>query len=243
MHTRLFLLVAVLVVAGCGVNQPTVNPAATLPNIDEIFEKQSKSLEDSLVLETELRDLFNQALPASTAPYVYPMQQYRELRTKKVFGQYIAPDSGDRFTGYHTGDDVEVTDVATAVPFFVLVDATMVRKEIVPGYGGVVILEFIDGNQTYHALYGHVDLATVIGVVDDAVAGGSLLGYLGDDASVATDGERKHLHFGIYAYTGTELFAGYTATDHDLDWWVNPSDFFREREASEPAVVIIDATP
>jgi hypothetical protein len=70
--------------------------------------------------------------------------------------------------------------------------------------------------------------------VDDTITAGQQLGYLGDDASAETDGERKHLHFAIYPSTGTVLYAGYISSDADLQQWVNPSDFLRDAEAIEP---------
>ena len=66
----------------------------------------------------------------------------------------------------------------------------------------------------------------------DAVAGGTQLGVLGDDQSEQTDGERKHLHFGLYPYTSTELYAGYVANDADLVNWVNPADWLRTHGAT-----------
>lgn len=230
---KIILGLAVMVLfTGCSRNNnlvvPTVDPTV-------IFQKQLQALDTSLSLESELRNLFTNAdsvVPAST--YTYPMQQYTTLRTKLVFGQYVSPNSGDRFSGYHTGDDIEVTDVTTEVPFFALTSATVLRKETVSGYGGVLILEFTEGATTYQAFYGHVDLNSITAVVGDTVQAGDQLGVLGDDASSETDGERKHLHFAIYPSSGTVLYAGYISSDADLQQWLNPSDFLRTAKAVEP---------
>ncbi|EKD79616.1 MAG: hypothetical protein ACD_41C00025G0007, partial [uncultured bacterium] len=193
-----------------------------------VFSAQVDELGATLELQEQLGTIFDSAVPNT---FTYPMASYTTARTKKVFGQYIAPDSGDRFSGYHTGDDVEVTDVMVVVPVYALTTATVMQKQTVSGYGGVVILEFVDANVTYHALYGHLNLDSVTAVVGDTVTGGTQLGVLGDDASAQTDGERKHLHFGLYPFTGTELYAGYVVDDADLVNWVNPADWLRSHNA------------
>lgn len=224
-----------LFVSGCQFGQnvqiPTTDPI-------DVFEEQIQGLEATFTLENELRNII-QTDSVSTQTYIYPMQNYSTSKTKKIFGQYIDPNAGDRFSGYHTGDDIEVTDISVEVPFFALTDATVVRKDTISGYGGVLILEFVDDDAvTYQALYGHVDLSSISAKVGDAVSAGQRLGMLGDDQSAETDGERKHLHFGIYPATGLVLYAGYTATDADLQQWVNPSDFLRTVGAIEPTDII-----
>lgn len=171
--------------------------------------------------------------------YTYPVQNYLTQRTLKTYGQFIAPDSGDRFSGYHTGDDVEVDDVSVEVPVNALIASTVVRKQYVSGYGGVVVLEFEDNNIVYHALYGHLDLDSVTAVVGDTIPGGEEFGVLGDHESTETDGERKHLHFGIYQFSGTERFAGYVEQESDLVLWENPVDFFQERDVAIPEDTVL----
>lgn len=237
MRSRFFITLAgslaILALSGCSYFGLNHQPIFTNYNPADILQRQSASLDGSLQLETDLRNLFDQKV-VTTGDYTYPIAEYTIQRTQKIFGQYIAPDSGDRFTGYHTGDDIEVPDKTVEISVYVLTDASMVRKETVAGYGGVVILEFIDQGQTYHALYGHLDIASVTAAVGDTVHRGAVLGNLGDDASAETDGERKHLHFGLYPYTGTELFTGYVDNDADLALWVNPADWLRQHGAVAP---------
>lgn len=222
------LIIALGLVTGCASVSP--NLATTSPQQD--FQEQVAALGGHLELESDLRSLFD-GVSAVATTYVYPIDSYTTNRTVKVFGQYIAPDSGDRFSGYHTGDDVEVTDLAAVVPVYAITNATVVQKQTVSSYGGVVVLEFVDAGITYHALYGHLNIDSVIVVVGDSVVGGTQLGVLGDDQSDQTDGERKHLHFGIYPYSGTELYAGYVENDADLTNWVNPADWLRNHQAVE----------
>ncbi|EKD76330.1 MAG: metalloendopeptidase-like protein membrane protein [uncultured bacterium] len=226
-------LAFVLFITGCSLfKQPIIPTADPL----DVFQGQVQQFDASLSLENDLQNLFANKNSAPVGTYVYPMPDYSTLRTKKMFGQYVASDSGDSFSGYHTGDDIEVTDVTAEVPFFSLADATVLKKEIVSGYGGVIILEFVDGLTVYHALYGHVDLNSITMVVGDKVTAGEQLGMLGDDGSSEADGERKHLHFAIYPFVGTVLYAGYTDSDVDLNQWVNPADFLRAAKATQPAV-------
>lgn len=231
MSSKLSLLgVLLLTVTGCTV-WSTSSPTNTVVS-DPIatFNAQVNELGANLELQTELNTLFDTTVASG---FFYPMEQYSTTRTRKVFGQYIAPDSGDRFSGYHTGDDVEVTDVSATVPVVALTTATVVQKQTVSGYGGVVILEFTDSGTTYHALYGHLNLDSVSVPVGDTITAGAQLGVLGDDASAQTDGERKHLHFGLYPFTGTELYAGYVANDIDLVNWVNPADWLRDHVVAD----------
>lgn len=222
------LTIALALVTGCASVSP--NLVTTSPQQD--FQEQVAALGSHLELESDLRSLFD-GVSAVATTYVYPIDSYTTNRTVKVFGQYIAPDSADRFAGYHTGDDVEVTDLAAVVPVYALTTAIIIQKQTVSGYGGVVILEFVDAGTTYHALYGHLNIDSVSAVVGDNVTGGTELGVLGDDRSDQTDGERKHLHFGIYPYNGTELYAGYVDDDADLANWLNPADFLRNHQAVE----------
>lgn len=231
------LVLATLMVSGCawpniGFQKPEPivvnNPVTT-------FKQQAEDLGNTIELESQLNDLFAEQTALTAENFTYPIADYKTARTKKTFGLYIAPGSGDRFSGYHTGDDVEVADITVEVPVYVLTDATITQKQTVSGYGGVVIVEFTANNQIYHALYGHLDLTSVTASVGDELKQGDQIGLLGADKSTETDGERKHLHFGIYPYTGTELYAGYVQDDADLENWVNPADFLRERNANDAA--------
>lgn len=237
MRFRHFSLILLgLSLAGCSWSlqrQPTITNTNNRSNVVEEFEAQTEALGNNLDLENQIASLFS-AQPVTGQDITYPIANYTTARTKKTFGQYIPADGSDRFSGYHTGDDIEVTDITVEVPVYVVHTAQIVNKQTVSGYGGVVVLEFTYNNIVYHALYGHLDLNSVTAKVGDTVAGGTQLGNLGDDRSDETDGERKHLHFGLYPYTGVELYAGYVTDDTDLVSWVNPSDFLRSAGAVAP---------
>lgn len=222
----IFIIIVTVLMTGCLQSQQT-NVALSLQNPAELLREQSDKFEGSLQLESELRTLFDDEIVTAAGHYVYPIAEYTTLRTK-VFGQYQTPGNDELTSGYHTGDDIAASDSATAMPIYALTDAKVVRRETVPGYGGVVILEFADGIKTHHALYGYVDLATVTSTAGQTVTAGSLLGYVAEN-------ETKHLFFSIYPYTGTELFAENVDQNIDLELWVNPADFLREHEALELA--------
>ena len=197
------------------------------------FEANTEALGDTIALDNELRDVFNNTNSGSnlTGLYVYPMAGYTTHKTLKTFGQFIPESAGDRFKGYHTGDDIEVSDIAIEVPVYAITNAVVVNKQQVSGYGGMLILGFTDNGVTYHMLYGHLNLASVNAKIGEQVLAGQQLGVLGEDRSTETDGERKHLHFGLFPFNGTELIAGYVQDDAQLSNWVDPSTFLRDRQA------------
>lgn len=207
-------------------------------NTTDAFEDSLNLIGDDLQAESDVREvageLTNQITASITSTLVYPTKTYLTHRTVKTFGQYIAPDSGDRFSGYHTGDDVEVDTLDETVAVYAVAAGKIIRRQTVPGYGGVVILEFTFEDVSYHALYGHIDLNSVGMAIGETVTAGQQIGVLGDDQSTATDGERKHLHFGLYPYTGTEQFAGYVDLELELEKWQNPADFLSGRNATLP---------
>ncbi len=152
---------------------------------------------------------------------VLPVEGYFERATYKVFGEYYS----DRFVGWHSGDDVEFVDTVEEVPVVAIADGTVTRVGTVGGYGGFMsILHTVDGREI-HAIYGHIDLSSTSLSVGDAVTRGQFLANLGEGYSSETDGERKHLHFGLYE--GSDLRVnGYESSEAGLSKWINPSEFF-----------------
>ena len=166
------------------------------------------------------------------APLTLPVANYREGRTLKVFGQEVH----DRFNGFHAGDDIEVEDTSTVVSVVAIADGTVVLSRRVSGYGGVLVIRHTLGNgpdaETVSALYGHLDLAGAP-AVGERVRRGQQVATLGDHESAQTDGERKHLHFQLWADPGIQL-AGYTATRAGLLAYLNPTTFFQTHGIAVP---------
>lgn len=159
---------------------------------------------------------------------VEPVAQFTQRITKKPFGIHITPATSpvqpERFSGFHTGVDVEYDDVADDIPVKAIADGIIVASQTVPGYGGVVAIQYELNNEQVIGLYGHLDNDTR-SLAGTEVTSGQTVGFLGEDQSLDTDGERKHLHFGIFKGM-TVSYKGYVDTEAELDNWYNPLKFY-----------------
>ena len=160
---------------------------------------------------------------------VEPIDEFKERITKKPFGIFITPDNSpvqpERFAGYHTGVDVEYDDTESEVPVFAIAYGIVVRSAIIDGYGGVTIILNKVGDQNIHAIYGHLDPDSML-EVDAEVTAGQQIGILGEGYTTETDGERKHLHFGMMR-TGLVSVSGYVGNEQELEGWHDPMEFFK----------------
>ncbi|MDO8558020.1 MAG: M23 family metallopeptidase [bacterium] len=162
--------------------------------------------------------------------------------TKKPFGAFITPENSpvtpEKFTGYHTGVDLEISETISAtasISVLAIADGVVVRSGKAQGYGGVVAVRHNIhsagagqvGDDSYLAVYGHLNPKTLI-KLGTHVKAGQAIGVLGKGFTIETDGERRHLHFGLY--TGQEVnIAGYVLQESELQNWVDPVKFFAER--------------
>ncbi|OHD39155.1 MAG: hypothetical protein A2015_00580 [Spirochaetes bacterium GWF1_31_7] len=158
-----------------------------------------------------------------------PVAEFKERSNLKVFGQYVSPAvspvNPERFTGYHTGVDVEYDDISAEVPVYAVFDGDVIYSGYVSGYGGVCVLHISSGGMNYHVLYGHLRPASLPDV-GDKILQGDKIGVLGKSYSVETDGERKHLHFSIL-YAGRINLKGYVQTKKELSRWIDPFLFYK----------------
>ena len=157
----------------------------------------------------------------------FPVDGYQNSRTKKVYGQFIK----DRFSGYHTGDDVEVVANNDQVQAKAIASGKIVYKRWTSGYGGLLAIRHQIGDTELLALYGHLRLSSINKQINDQVTAGELLGVLGSPNSYDTDYERKHLHFALYKLSDINV-SGYVSNTDKLVNWVNPTDFFSEQGLS-----------
>lgn len=168
----------------------------------------------------------NQPTPLSTI--VVPIAEFKERITKKTFGMYITPATSpvqpERFSGYHTGVDVEYGDVNADVPIYAVADGTVVKAQWVSGYGGLLVLQTTIKDQALYILYGHLRQSS-LPAQGSKVTQGQQVGVLGTANSHETDGERKHLHFAVYAGNNLDI-RGYVPNKSDLSAWRNPLDFY-----------------
>ncbi|MFZ2187142.1 MAG: M23 family metallopeptidase [Candidatus Moraniibacteriota bacterium] len=166
----------------------------------------------------------------STPELVPPLDRAKERVTKKPFGIFIDPQTSpvqpERFRGYHTGTDFETfpDESASDVAVHAACAGTLGMKQHVSGYGGILVERCVLDGKSVSIVYGHIALGSVTAQVGDALEQGSLLGVLGAARSADTDGERKHLHFGIFK-GGVADIRGYVASQQELKQWSDPCLF------------------
>lgn len=162
--------------------------------------------------------------PVQTPGLVAPVEGFRERITKKPFGIYITPQTSptqpERFSGYHTGVDVEYDSDLGDVSVRAVADGTVVLARTVSGYGGVVAIQHVIAGQRAMGVYGHLRPSS-LPRVGTAVAAGQRIGVLGSGGTAETDGERRHLHFGLVKGAVADL-RGYVAKESELAGWLNP---------------------
>lgn len=162
-----------------------------------------------------------------TASVVIPIVDFFNRITKKPFGIYITPKTSpvqpEKFTGYHTGADAEATadEKDIDIPIYAVTDGTLVFAGHVNGYGGVILIRHKVGTETVTALYGHLRISSFTKKNGASVKRGDKIAVLGTGFSSETDGERKHLHFGIIKGS-TINYKGYVSTKSALSAWEDP---------------------
>ncbi len=161
---------------------------------------------------------------------IYPIDNFEKGGTLKPFGIYItqktSPVQPERFSGYHTGVDVEMPEELQDkdVPVYAIAEGVVKLARTASGYGGVMAVQYEIDQQPYIAVYGHIDLKSVSVSVGDTVSAGQQLAILGEGFSVETDGERKHLHFAMKPGTTVDL-KGYVDSESSLKDWIDPMEF------------------
>ena len=172
------------------------------------------------------------ATRAPVASLTIPVPEFYSRITKKTFGTYVTPQnspvSPERFTGFHTGVDVEYSDVAAEVPVSAVYAGQIIYSGWVSGYGGLIAERIHFNNNDYVVIYGHLAPQSLIpkGMTVEA---GQKIGVLGKGYSTETDGERRHLHLAFVK--GDQInFRGYAATQGELSKWENPLTLFRQAE-------------
>ncbi len=177
------------------------------------------------------------------ASWYYPMDKISERATLKGFGT-LANDAfykgrenlfPTKFYGYHAGQDLESLSSEKAdsvlVPFYAVTDGTIIYIGTLKGYGGVILERLDDGQHV--ALYGHIKIPNNLNI-NNRIKAGDLISYLGNNFSIETSGERKHLHFAIHKGTD-EYFHGHEPNVSILNsQWEDPILFLKNLGAIEP---------
>ena len=238
----LLAIIGILVLASAFLIWPKQNAPEFIATTENSFPPSEPYLSQSPFSPSS--PLLNTPSPSSISPapalpsesFVEPVENFVRRVTKKPFGIYIDPKNSpvqpERFTGYHTGADAEYTDITADVPVRSITAGTVRSARRSNGYGGVVVIEHIINNQPHLGIYGHHYRARLI-KENNPVAAGETIGYLGQDKSDATDGERKHLHLAILVGTKLDL-RGYVPKQADLSAWLNPLNILFSTSTDSP---------
>lgn len=222
------LVLAVIVVAGVVYywedirkNPPPAQPTILAPQTAENSEPATSSA------ETPIETTDKSSTSVNEEVYPPPIRDAEGRITKKPFGIKISPATSpvqpEKFSGYHTGTDFEARegefDQEVVVHPICVGEVKEVKR--VSGYGGVVIQVCEINNESVSVIYGHISLSK------SPISPGARLtlmdpiAILADDKSSESDGERKHLHLGIYKGGQVDL-RGYVSTEAELEKWINP---------------------
>lgn len=187
---------------------------AKRPNLDEAVYQQFL---ESLTLGSH-----------TESSWTAPIDEFTTRNTKKNFGLYVTPAnspvSPEKFTGYHTGVDIEYSDVSGEVKVKAVATGIVKVARFIDGYGGLVAIEHDWQDQKLFVVYGHLDPKSLV-KENATVAQGDTIGILGDKSADETDNERKHLHFAVRRTQESNL-RGYVTAAEALRDWYNPYDLF-----------------
>lgn len=178
---------------------------------------------------SEILEELSEDVPAELSQLLTePVVNFHDRVTKKPFGIYITPTTSpiqpEKFSGYHTGVDVEFTDTEGEVLVVAIADGEVIVSRRVNGYGGVSIVRHEINDENILTLYGHLDPSSLT-TAGEFVQAGEQIGHLGKGGTSETDGERKHLHIGMLRGNSVS-YLGYVATEEALKGWYDPMDFF-----------------
>lgn len=220
------------------------NYGASLTSVEdnETVQKELEKLQEEPAEDLETPAVINENINTNStideAPveteiisYQSPLNRPNERVSKKTFGQYITPANSpvqpERFAGYHTGVDFEIfeSELDSEVSVSAFCEGPLQLKKTASGYGGVVVQECTLDDQVVTVVYGHLQLSSVAGTVGDNILKGETIGKLGAANSTETDGERKHLHFGIHRGNDINI-KGYVQSESGLDNWIDPEIYW-----------------
>lgn len=208
--------------------QTLKNQMGSLDNVSsDVSEKDSSQNDPTQSQHSVDRNTSQKIDEENELSLVFPIKYFQDTITKKKFGTYITPEKSpvhpERFKGYHTGVDIEIplTDLLNEIIIYSIDDGKVRYAQYTKGYGGVIVIEYVIHHQTITAIYAHLKLSSINFHVGDTIKRGQRIGILGKNESEETDGERKHLHFGIHKGPDINL-KGYVDNETDLQEWLNP---------------------
>ncbi len=182
----------------------------------------SASQTSSVQTDTSVKKLFHRPTPLSFGTYVTPEHEHNP----------ITPP--ERFTGFHVGTDFEVSaqELDADVPVYAVCPGKVLYSGFASGYGGLLIYSCTIENQDVTVINGHLAIDSLPNV-GTSVESGDQIGILGAANSHDTDGNRKHLHFGIHKGTGMDTL-GYVQTAAELDQYMDAAKVVDHAPLSTP---------
>lgn len=164
---------------------------------------------------------------AAATLWTEPLPDTTDRVSLKPFGIHITPATSpvqpERFSGYHTGIDLEtgLEEKEATVEVRSVCAGKALYRNYVSGYGGVLVVACELDMEPVTVLYGHLALSSITVAEGDPVGSGQVIGRLGRGYSPETDGERKHLHLAIHRGSAIEL-RGYVSRPELLAEWIDP---------------------
>jgi murein DD-endopeptidase MepM/ murein hydrolase activator NlpD len=213
MKKYIILILLVFILSGCNRQKPVLVRQVNNPTNNDTNETTTQIPEET---NTELKK-------------IKPIAEFDTRITKKPFGIYITPQNSpvqpEKFTGYHTGVDIEYGDLEKEITVIAIADGEVLRSGWVSGYGGMLAIKHSISSQDYIVIYGHLKSTSLV-KNKSLVKAGDTIAVLGDGYSHDTNNERKHLHFAIY--TGADInVKGYVKSQTELQKWLDPIEFFK----------------
>jgi hypothetical protein len=222
------IVIAIFVIAVFFLNKKAQAPMDGSQNVVNNAQQLVTSDQSSVINDQKSTDNIVNVKSQTTSPIDDALARI----TKKTFGLLIAPKTSpvqpERFSGYHTGVDLETTPEEQNIDVGVkaLCDGKLLMARSAGGYGGVIVESCNLDGEKVTVVYGHINLASVSMRVGDNLKAGDFLANLGKGFSDQTDGERKHLHLGIHR--GIEInILGYVQKKSELVKWLDPVKYLQ----------------
>ena len=161
-----------------------------------------------------------------------PLSAALERVAKKPFSLYVTPNNSpvkpEKFTGYHTGADFEITpgEENKEITVSAVCAGKILLKKLAAGYGGMAVQSCKLNSQEITIIYGHLKFSSISLKIGQTIAPGEKIGILGKGYSSETGGERKHLHLGIHQGSSINLL-GYVQQKSQLSGWLNALDYLK----------------
>lgn len=169
-------------------------------------------------------------LTACSQPVGLPLPDASDRAMPLGFGLYVTPDPKqnpidppERFVGYHTALDFEVTEeeISKDVPVFAICKGKIAFSGYVEGYGGLLLQRCKAGSEHVVVIYGHLEIAT-LPEEGSTLQKGQEFGRLAPPYSYDSGYNRKHLHLGIHRGKNLEM-RGYVQNESDLKQFIDPA--------------------